>query len=224
MAVSAISRLPALLQRVTLRQLAWLAFTATLVTAGLITYGAWVRVSASGLGCPHWPLCTDASQNGKAALIESGHRVLATLDVVLVYATALLAWFKRREAAGPFVLLLVAAVLIIAQAVLGGVTVLLDLPGFVRLAHLALAMTVLGVLGAATSLLWLSGAGRLSSTPPSPKLLLLALAGAQLLVGAIAVKTELPGALRVLHLGLAALVWWTLVAFWVAAAATPRRS
>jgi heme A synthase len=40
-----------------MRRAGQLAMIAAGLTGGLIAYGAWVRVSGSGLGCPDWPLC-----------------------------------------------------------------------------------------------------------------------------------------------------------------------
>ena len=80
------------------RSIGMLALAAALMTAGLITYGSWVRVSGSGLGCPDWPLCQGGVTPGDtAAAIEFGHRVYAGLTMLAVFAAAALAFPRRAE-------------------------------------------------------------------------------------------------------------------------------
>lgn len=133
--------------RISPRALGRFVLLSAVFTGGLIVYGAWVRVSASGLGCPDWPLCdgTDLPGN-KFAAIESGHRLLAGITAAMVCASGVFAWMKRRLIPGPAKLLVAAALLILGQAILGGIVVLTDLHGFSRLAHLGLGMTILALL------------------------------------------------------------------------------
>ena len=140
-----------------------LALAAAIMTVGLIAYGAWVRASGSGLGCPDWPLCEGAvvpTLEGDTA-VEFGHRVFAGLTMLMTLAAASTAWSVR--AADPRLALLLggALIVIIAQAGLGGLTVLTELDGNVRLAHLIFAMTTLGLLTA--------GAVRALDVTPSPQ-------------------------------------------------------
>ena len=266
-----------------------MAVFAAAVTVGLITYGAWVRVSGSGLGCPNWPLCDGASvPSDHAALIESGHRLFAGLDMIVVGLTAVLAFVRRRDFPGPARLLMASALFIVGQAVLGGVVVLTDLQSFVRLIHLAMAMGIIALLtigglgilrpaGGTRRGAWhllLAGAGVImvggsivatqssflcpdlplcgeSSSPMATGLhsihrvlgvlVLLgmivfalrlrrrgetgllfkttvgvaALLVAQICVGAATVALDLPNGLRILHVGIAATIWWGLMTVWV---------
>jgi heme A synthase len=130
--------------------------TATIVaTFLLILIGGAVRVSDSGLGCgaagsgTHgWPLCeggllpnTDAN-----AIVEFSHRLAATVVVILI---ALMAWQALRRLRSHTWLVrgtVAAGVLVIAQAVLGGVTVENNLHEYLVSAHLGLAMLLLGLL------------------------------------------------------------------------------
>ena len=122
-----------------------LTVAAALVTYALVVLGGVVRVSGSGLGCPDWPLC-----HGRLlpplnlhAIIEYSHRTTASLAsalIVLTAAVALLAWRKRRDIVIPA---LVAFGLLVAQVVLGAITVRLELPPMIVLAHLATAMALL---------------------------------------------------------------------------------
>ena len=124
------------------------ALLAAVLTVGLIAYGAWVRVSGSGLGCPDWPLCdgVNVADLDRTALIESGHRAYAGITMLAVAAGAILA--IRRRGADPATAWLMTGALaaILVQAVLGWITVLTELHGLVRLVHLSMAMGILGLL------------------------------------------------------------------------------
>ncbi|MCY3782956.1 MAG: COX15/CtaA family protein [Chloroflexi bacterium] len=134
------------------------AMGAAVLTIGLITYGAWVRVSGAGLGCPDWPLCEGVilPELEGATAIEFGHRVYAGVTMI---ATALAAWYGfRGRAIDPRTnrLFLWALAAIVAQAGLGGATVLTELHGMVRLAHLTFSLLTLALLtiGALQALGW----------------------------------------------------------------------
>lgn len=130
------------------RMVGRVAFIAALLTVGLIAYGAWVRVSGSGLGCPDWPNCDGlaVTELDRAALIESGHRVYAGITMLAVALGAILA--IRRRKADPAAAWLMTGTLaaILVQAVLGWITVLTELHGMVRLVHLSMAMGILTLL------------------------------------------------------------------------------
>ena len=130
------------------RRAGYWALAAAVLTIGLITYGAWVRVSGAGLGCPDWPLCEGVvvPRMEGATAIEFGHRVYAGVTML---AAALAAWHAfRARAADPRTarLLLGALLAILAQAGLGGATVLTELHGMVRLAHLTFSLLTLALL------------------------------------------------------------------------------
>ena len=277
------------------RRAGWLAFAASVLVVGLITYGSWVRASGSGLGCPDWPLCEGhfvPRLEGDTA-IEFGHRFYAGITILVVASAAWFA-FKARAVDGVlFNILGSALVAILIQAVLGGITVLTELDGKVRLAHLTLAMATLALLTAGVirglgiagspapgfriastlaawaglvvlvggsivglnlsgacpglplcddrSLLdaaWVHGLHRTAAT-----LLLVALIATgvwlkrqkptkfavglhhsttlfvalQIGIGVLAISQSLPTALRVLHLGMATLIWWAVVTQWLLA-------
>ena len=158
------------------------ALLAALMTVGLIAYGSWVRVSGSGLGCPDWPLCHGAVVPGLEGdtAIEFGHRVFAGLTLLTVLAAAAIAFAGRRSDAVLARVLGAALVVMLAQAGLGGATVLTELHGMVRLAHLAFAFSAL-------SLLTFGALRGLDAAPsPSPGLTratLLAVGGAVMVLG-----------------------------------------
>ena len=106
------------------RVLAW----ATLVTQTLIVgTGGAVRLTASGLGCPTWPLCTDASlvatpEMGAHGAIEFGNRLLSIIVGIVAVALviALLRLRSRRDLLVPAIVILVLTVL---QGLIGGISV-----------------------------------------------------------------------------------------------------
>jgi cytochrome c oxidase assembly protein subunit 15 len=112
----------------------------------IVLTGAAVRVTGSGLGCPTWPKCTDESlytQLNTHGVIEFGNRLL-TFFVGFAAIGAFAAAFMRRPFRRDLVLLgLLLPLGVVAQAVLGGFTVLYDLaPGFV-MSHYILSMLIL---------------------------------------------------------------------------------
>lgn len=109
--------------------LAWASFVANV---GIIATGGAVRLTGSGLGCPTWPMCTAESlvpteEMGIHGVIEFGNRTLTGVLGVLAVLVFLLVWRLRRERRDLFTLAAVVLGGIIAQAVIGGITVLTGL-------------------------------------------------------------------------------------------------
>lgn len=109
-------------------------------TLFLITAGASVTSTGSGLAVPDWPLSFGqffpAMEGG--VLYEHGHRMIA--GVVLVLTVILVVWLARREERVSVRRLgYVAMLALVAQAVLGGLTVLFLLPTPISVSHAALA-------------------------------------------------------------------------------------
>ena len=125
-----------------------LAVASVVANTGIVLTGGVVRLTGSGLGCPTWPSCTDASYTPTAeyaehGLIEFGNRML-TFVVTLVAVLTLLA--VLRHGRRPLVPLAVAAFLgIPAQAVLGGITVLTGLNPWTVAAHFLLSMVLIAI-------------------------------------------------------------------------------
>jgi len=129
---------------------------ATIVaTFVLILIGGIVRVSDSGLGCgaagsgTHgWPLCEGGvvPSGTSESVIEFSHRVAATVVAVLILALVILAWRSLRAHTWLVRGSIAAGVLVLGQAVLGGLTVEEGLHEYLVAAHLGLAMLLLGLL------------------------------------------------------------------------------
>jgi cytochrome c oxidase assembly protein subunit 15 len=122
---------------------------ATLVILWLVvTTGGLVRLTASGLGCPHWPTC-DANalvpQGSYHALIEFSNRAISGIAMLAAVATAILAYrvtgVDRRVTRA----LTVAATGTVAQVPLGAVTVAFDLNPYLVMSHFLLAMVVVSI-------------------------------------------------------------------------------
>ena len=122
-----------------------LATTAMLVL--IVATGATVRLTGSGLGCPHWPTCntTHALPKGYHSDIEFSNRVVSFFTVIATLALAAAAW--RTRGLGRRGKLFATGVFAgtLAQAPLGAITVYYDLNPYLVLSHLLLSLTVLGL-------------------------------------------------------------------------------
>jgi cytochrome c oxidase assembly protein subunit 15 len=127
-------------------------FTLASLTLIVMT-GAAVRLTDSGLGCPHWPRCYGGALPPLSghALIEFGNRALSGVVGVLTVVAAVLAFTRRPFRRDLAWLALALPIGVLAQAVLGGYTVREHLaPGFV-MGHFSLSMIILI---AAVALAW----------------------------------------------------------------------
>lgn len=107
----------------------WLSFIVNVLIVG--TGGA-VRLTGSGLGCPTWPTCDGNSivttpEMGVHGIIEFGNRTLTGLLILAALAVIWTIWGIRKERHDLWVLSLIVLGGIIAQAVVGGVTVWMGL-------------------------------------------------------------------------------------------------
>ncbi|WP_407342506.1 COX15/CtaA family protein [Pengzhenrongella phosphoraccumulans] len=116
---------------------------------GIVVTGGAVRLTGSGLGCSTWPQCEPGAftpvlhdATSIHPLIEFGNRTLTGVLVVIAIAVALLVFTDRRRSTGFRVLGLAPVIGVFLQALLGGVTVLLQLNPAVVGLHLLLSMAL----------------------------------------------------------------------------------
>ncbi len=131
------------------RRFVRLAMTNALLVYGLMLSGSYVVGSGATLACPGWPLCGTAPQwavQYHLDEINSFHRLVATFVGLVLIWTLVSAWRRRNVAPGQAWVALVAGVLFVAQAGVGGLIVLLKRPDFLAGLHLALATAVWGSL------------------------------------------------------------------------------
>jgi cytochrome c oxidase assembly protein subunit 15 len=128
---------------------------ANVVANGVIVVtGGAVRLTGSGLGCPTWPRCSDASfvqtpALGLHGVIENYNRRLTFVLVIVAIATVVTVFRSVRRDLRPLAVLTFLG--IPAQALLGGMTVLTGLNPWLVAAHFLLSM----VLVAVATVLWL---------------------------------------------------------------------
>jgi cytochrome c oxidase assembly protein subunit 15 len=128
-----------------------IAFANALMLLVIVSSGATVRLTASGLGCPKWPGCEGATKlpaRDHYQQIEFSNRVISAVTIALALITWLAArWtptmptWARRVALATFLGAL-------AQAPLGAITVYFDLHPLLVLSHflLSVVLLMLGVL------------------------------------------------------------------------------
>lgn len=152
------------------QRLAALTALIAFLTFDLIVFGAFTRLSDSGLGCPDWPGCYgQASPLGAQghilsaqaqlpsgpvtwtkAWIEMIHRYLAMSVGLLITGALLAAWRHRRALPHSLAWPVLTLVWVILQGLFGKYTVTLKLyPAIVTL-HLLGAMVLLGLLAVQT--------------------------------------------------------------------------
>ena len=215
-----------------------LALASVVANSVIVVTGGAVRLTASGLGCPTWPRCTETTYTPTAeyavhGVIEFGNRLL-TFVLTAVVVALLVAVLRARPRRRDHVALAVAGFLgIPAQALLGGVTVLTGLNPWTVMAHFLVSSVLIGL---AAVLHQRTREAEVPGRPTVPPLLrrlsvgLLVLVGAVLAVGTVvtgsgphsgdpaAGRTGLdPGAMSQLHADLVMLLVGATVGLWVAA-------
>lgn len=159
----------------------------------VVSSGAFVRLTGSGLGCENWPRCGDKPypEQGFHAFVEFGNRLVALAGILLTLAT----WLAVRRAEGvPRRARLAALAAFLGAALqipLGGVTVLLELHPLAVMAHFLLALAVVALAVLVLVEIWgLVGGWRETGLPPVlarlARLVGLPLTAALIVTGAVA--------------------------------------
>jgi cytochrome c oxidase assembly protein subunit 15 len=112
----------------------------------VIVTGALVRLTGSGLGCPKWPTCTAGDVVAPLSyhpLVEFVNRVVTLAVSIAIMAVAVASFARQPRRRDLTLLSAVLVVGLVAEIVLGGITVEHRLnPGFV-MAHFLLAIGLL---------------------------------------------------------------------------------
>ena len=113
-----------------------------------VVMGGIVRVTGSGLGCPDWPLC-----HGRiippwelSPWIEYLHRFSAAVSGVFTLLMVVTAFVRYGTRSRTFYLVVLAAGLLVTQAILGAYTVLSELRPGIALIHTGVASGLVGML------------------------------------------------------------------------------
>ncbi len=136
------------------RHYRWVAWSALGVLTLIVFTGAAVRLTGSGLGCPTWPKCTDTAYAAPLQShrgIEFGNRLLTSIVGLPCFLAFAGGWFRKPYRRDLMLLGLGLCLSVVAQAVLGGITVLTGLNPYTVMGHYALSM---GALALAGSLVW----------------------------------------------------------------------
>jgi len=133
------------------------ANAALAANVGIVITGALVRITGSGLGCSDWPRCEQGSfvpvagvADGWHAAIEFGNRVLT---FVVLAATLWFLWeiVKVRRSSPDVLSLLIVRIAwllplgVLAQAVIGGITVLTGLNWWTVSVHFLVSMLLIAL-------------------------------------------------------------------------------
>lgn len=124
------------------------AWTTFVVQILIVVTGGAVRLTASGLGCPTWPTCTEDSlvntpEMGIHGIIEFGNRLLTFLLVIVAIVTFALVFRMRKNRRDFFWLTLLIGLGIPAQAVIGGISVLMQLNPYVVGLHFIVSIVMI---------------------------------------------------------------------------------
>ena len=153
------ARLPAL----TAETFRWMAYAALTALFLVTVSGATVRLTGSGLGCENWPRCGDTflPERGYHAYVEFGNRVVGFLVGLTTLGAALVAW-RARVPRRIFLAALGLPLLVLAQGILGGITVIFELHPLIVMGHflLSLAAVALAVALVVATERWLRDAPR----------------------------------------------------------------
>lgn len=130
-----------------LKVIGWVYLVGQIVLVGT---GGLVRLTSSGLGCPTWPKCTDASlvntpEMGIHGFIEFGNRLLGVVLGLIAIVAFLMILKLRKSRPELFWLTLLAGLGIPAQAVIGGISVLTDLNPYVVGLHFVISTVLVAL-------------------------------------------------------------------------------
>ncbi len=147
--------------------LSWLNLIGNIVIVG--TGGA-VRLTGSGLGCPTWPQCAADSwiptqELTSHSVIEFSNRMMSPVLGLLALALVVVAWRVRPVRRDVRILSAVVLGGILAQAIVGGITVLTGLNAAIVGFHFVASAALVGITTALTILIYEPAGERTLSVP-----------------------------------------------------------
>ncbi len=123
-----------------------ISLVALVALAAIVVTGGAVRLTSSGLGCSTWPNCEPGSLTPEFSLhpmVEFTNRVVSAVVGLAVVATVIGAQLRRPPRRDLTLLSLGLAAGFLAQAVLGGLTVLFHLSPVLVMGHFLVSMLLL---------------------------------------------------------------------------------
>lgn len=134
-----------------LRRLRRFAVAAVVTNIGIVFSGGLVRVTGSGLGCPTWPTCDGENivpvpggdHAGWQTAIEFGNRMLSFVVLTAVVGVFVMVRRTRPHHAVVERLAWALPLGVLAQVVLGGITVLTQLSPITVAGHFLLSMALI---------------------------------------------------------------------------------
>ncbi|MBT6392719.1 MAG: COX15/CtaA family protein [Nitrosomonadales bacterium] len=143
-----------------------LVLVSVILTLCVVVFGAYVRLTDAGLGCPDWPGCygtltvpesIESIENAQQAFpdspvetdkawIEMIHRYLAGMLGIVIFTIAFFSYKNRDEIKVPLILPFFLVGLLFFQAALGMWTVTMLLKPAIVSLHLIGGMSILGIL------------------------------------------------------------------------------
>jgi cytochrome c oxidase assembly protein subunit 15 len=124
-----------------------IAYAALVALVAIVVTGAAVRLTGSGLGCDDWPGCNSqhfVDMSDKHTTVEQVNRLFTGVVSVAVIAAVLGSVFRTPRRRDLIWLSAGLVVGVVAQAVLGGITVLVDLHPVAVQGHMLLSLVLVG--------------------------------------------------------------------------------
>ena len=130
-----------------------LSYVLPLITLVLMIWGNITKAIGGGLGCPDWPLCHgqiipfDAPNTPLAHLIgEYGHRIIAGALTIAIASAFIYSSNFRHESPRLFKLVVLIAILLVGEILVGGLVILTNLENVLLGAvHLTLGVLIFGL-------------------------------------------------------------------------------
>lgn len=135
------------------------AVTSLVIQILIVATGGAVRLTGSGLGCPTWPLCTDASliatpEMGLHGAIEFGNRLLSILVGFVAIIMVLMVMRFRRERRDLMTLALIVLAGTVLQGLIGGLSVRVQLDPSIVGVHFAISAILVAISAALVYRVW----------------------------------------------------------------------